>query len=153
MTRGRRPTRALEKADAIAKPRGRVQYYEHGPDMYADFTITGPEIHAPVKIKRMSYIRCTLRWLEREAQAEIAGLKMYPSSKEISRELWIYSPDYFWRFFRVCDTGLVELGRDGMPLPAKSPAPQPLTAAAVTRPDAVTPPEPGGCQPEDSTSS
>ncbi|MDD1687879.1 hypothetical protein [Methanoregula sp.] len=153
MTRGRHPVRALEKADKIAKERGLVQYYERGPKMLADFTITGPMIHAPVKIKRMPYIRCTLRWLEREAAAGIAGLKMYPSSKEISRELWIYSPDYFWRFFRVCDTGLVELGRDGVPLPLKSPASQPLTAAAATRPDAVTPPEPGDCQPEDGTSS
>lgn len=123
MTRGRHPIRALEKADAIAKPRGRVQYYERGPDMFADFTITGPEIHAPVKIKRMRYIRCTMQWLEREAHAEIAGLKMYPSSREISRELWICSPEYAWRFFRVCDTGLAELGRDGMPLLQKCPVP------------------------------
>ena len=139
MTRGRHPVRALEKAGAIAKERGLVQYYERGPDMLADFTITGPGIHAPVKIKRMQYIRCTMRWLEREAAAWIAGLKMYPSSKEISREIWIYSPEYFWRFFRVCDTGLVELGRDGVPLPLKSPAPRPGVTPG-TRPNAVTPP-------------
>jgi len=133
MTRGRHPIRALEKADTIAKPRGIVQYYERGPGMLADFSITIPPCHAPVKIKRMRYIKCTLQWLEREAHAEIAGLKMFPSSREISRELWICSPEYAWRFFRVCDTGLVELGRDGVLLPPGSPAPHKRTKTRDTR--------------------
>jgi hypothetical protein len=111
--------------------------------MLADFSITIPACHAPVKIKRMRYIRCTLQWLEREAHAEIAGLKMFPSSREISRELWICSPEYAWRFFRVCDTGLVELGRDGMPLLQKSPVPRPGAVTPETRPGAVSPPAPG----------
>lgn len=124
MTRGPYPKRALEKAQKISEKRGFVQYYERRPGMIADFSITSPESNAEVKIKRIGHIRCTLLWLEREASDEIASLKMFPSSREISRELWIYSPEYFWRFFRVCDTGLAELGRDGMPLPKKSPAPQ-----------------------------
>ena len=120
----RHPIKALEKADPIARQRGDVQYYERGPGMNADFTITTPEIFAPVKIKRMRYLRCTIRWLEREAAEEIAGLRLYPSSREISRELWFCSSEYAFRYFRVCDTGLVELGRDGQPLPEKSPAPK-----------------------------
>ena len=125
VTRGRHPVRALEEAEPIAKKRGLVRYYERGPDLVADFSIVIPECLAQVKIKRMRYVRCTLPWLEREAYAEITGLKMFPSSREISRELWICSPDYCWRFFRICDTGLCELGRDGMPLPEKSTVPVP----------------------------
>ena len=125
MTRGRYPERALEKALKIAKTRGIARCYKRGPDMIADFSITNPECTAEVRIKRLRRIRFTLQWLGREAEDMIAGLLLIPSSKEISRELWICSPDYFWRFFRVCDGGLAELGRDGMPLPLKSPAPQP----------------------------
>lgn len=135
----RHPIKALEKADPIARKRGHVQYYERGPGMNADFSITTPEILVKVKIKRMRYLRCTLRWLERDAADEIAGLRLYPSSREISRELWFCSPEYAFRFFRVCDNGLAELGRDGMPLPAKSPEPKPgKISAPVLRPAAIT---------------
>ncbi|MEN6395990.1 MAG: hypothetical protein ABFC78_05855 [Methanoregula sp.] len=143
MTRGRHPVRALEEADPIAKKRGLVRYYERGPDMICDFSITNPEILTQVRIKRMRYIRCTLQWLEREAYTEIKDLKMYPFSQEISREIWICSPEYAWRFFRVCDTGLCELGRDGMPLPKKSPVKKAGTATGTTPPVTGTPATPG----------
>jgi hypothetical protein len=125
MTRGPIPWRALEFAQKIAEKRGLVRHYEREPGMIADFSITSPACNAEVRIKRMGHVRCTLTWLEREAAEQIAGLKMFPSSREISRELWIYSPEYFWRFFRICDDGLAELGRDGKPLPLKSPVPIP----------------------------
>ena len=131
----RHPVKALEKADRIARQRGDVQYYERGPGMTADFNITIPEIFAPVKIKRMRYLRCTIRWLDREAAEEIAGLRLFPSSREISRDLWLCSSTYAFRFFRVCDTGLAELEREGRPLPEKSPgttAGQVHCAATVT---------------------
>jgi hypothetical protein len=131
MTRGRHPVRALEEAETIAKKRGLVRYYERGPGLTCNFSIVNPEILAQVRIMRMRYLRCTLQWLEREALEEIAGLKMFPSSREISRELWICSPEYCWRFFRVCDTGLIELGLDGAVLPPKSPVPLP----GMKRPD------------------
>jgi hypothetical protein len=140
MTRGPYPTRALEKAQKIAEQRGLVHFYERGPGMIADFSITNPARKAEVKIRRMRRIRCTPQWLEREVSVEIDGLKMFPSSSEISRELWIYSPEYFWRFFSICDTGLVELSRDGSVLPLKSPAPQPKPETGGNGPAAGAPP-------------
>ncbi|HVN73572.1 MAG TPA: hypothetical protein VMT44_03135 [Methanoregula sp.] len=119
----RHPLRALDEAAKIAKKRGHVQFYERVPGMICDFTITTPEYDAPVKIKRMPYLRCTIAWVERTAAKEIAGLHLHPSSKEISRELWLCSPEYAFRFLRVCDTGLAELGRDGQLLLQKSPVP------------------------------
>ena len=62
------------KADPIARQRGDVQYYEHGAGMNADVTITTPEIFAPVKIKRMRYLRCTIRRLERERRTWSPGI-------------------------------------------------------------------------------
>ncbi|HNX16960.1 MAG TPA: hypothetical protein PKM50_01370 [Methanoregula sp.] len=139
MTRGRHPVRALEKAGTIAQKRGFVHYYERGPGMLADFSITTPEILAQVRIKRLRYIRCTMNWMEREAAEEIAGLKMFPSSREISRELWICSPEYAWRFYKVCDNGLCELGRDGMLLEQKSPDLKAGTATGTKTPIAAFP--------------
>lgn len=143
MTRGRHPLRALENAEKIAERRGLVQRYERGEGMLADFSIASPPGLGQVKIKRMRYIRCTLAWLEREAYDEIADLRMYPSSREISRELWICSPKYLFRFFRVCDTGLAELGRDGEPLPQKSPVPKAKIVSSHRRANAVASPESG----------
>ncbi len=131
MTRGRHPDRALEKAEKIAIKRGLVHLYKRGPGLLADFSITTRELKAEVKIKRLRRIRTTPSGLEREAAEEIAGLRLYPASAEISRELWIYSPDYFWRFFRVTETGLVELARDGSVLQHKAPPRTPASGSFV----------------------
>ena len=56
--------------------------------------------------------------MERNLAAEIAEIRIIASSREISRELWLCSPRYAYRFFRVLDDGLIELGRDGVPLAA-----------------------------------
>jgi len=131
MTRGRHPDRALEKAEKIAIKRGLVHLYKRRPGLLADFSITTRELKTEVKIKRLRRIRTTPSGLEREAAEEIAGLRLYPASAEISRELWIYSPDYFWRFFRVTETGLVELGRDGSVLQHKAPPGTPVSGSFV----------------------
>jgi hypothetical protein len=65
----------------------------------------------------MRHLRCTLEQLEREAAEELAYLRMIASSPAVSRELWICSPRGTFRFFRITDNGLVELDRDGRPLP------------------------------------
>ena len=138
MTRGRHPDRALEKAEKIAIKRGLVHLYKRRPGLLADFSITTRELKTEVKIKRLRRIRTTPSGLEREAAEEIAGLRLYPASAEISRELWIYSPDYFWRFFRITETGLVELARDGSVLQHKAPPDTPaactIVAAGAVRP-------------------
>lgn len=147
MTRGRHPDRALEKAEKIAKGRGLVHFYERGPGLLADFSITTRELKAEVKIKRLRRIRTTPAGLEREAADEIAGLRLYPASAEISRELWIYSPDYFWRFFRVTETGLAELARDGSVLQHKAPAGTPVGPAPSATETPVPAPVSGNADP------
>ncbi len=121
MTRGRHPIRAIDNAKDIAEKRGLVRYYARTPGRLCDFSIVTPYGLAEVRIKPMRHLRSTPEWLEREASGDIAALKMYPSSQQISRELWISSPQYFRRYFRVTDTGLIELSPDGQPLPADSP--------------------------------
>jgi len=130
MPRGRFPLKALEAAMKIAVKRGRVRMYERGPGSIATFVIVRPGLLAEVQIKRLRQMGCTKESLDRDAAQEIAGLKMYPSCPQISRELWGVSQDYFIRFFRVMDNGVIELGSDGEPLPA----------GAVVRPDQVSGP-------------
>jgi hypothetical protein len=127
MPRGRFPVKALAAAIEIAMKRGLVRMYERGPGSIATFAIVRPGLLAEVRIKRLRQIGCTKESLDRNAAQEIACLKMYPSCPQISRELWGVSQDYFIRFFRILDNGILELGSDGEPLPAGS----------VVRPDQV----------------
>ena len=117
MTRGRIPVRARKEADPIAEKRGVVQHYQREPGSICDLSIMSPGIISQVRIKCVRRFCCTVEEMGREFAAEIAALRIIASSREISRELWLCSPRYAWRFFRVLDQSLTELGRDGMPLP------------------------------------
>lgn len=123
MSRGRRPVEAIRLATLIAEKRGEVQHFRHGPGIICTFVIYCAGLVAHVRIKRMRHLRCSAQWLEREAAEELAALRIIASSSAISRELWICSPKGNFRFFRVCDGSLVELNRDGQPLPYRSPVP------------------------------
>jgi hypothetical protein len=129
MTRGRRPLEAIRVATLIAEKRGNVQHYVHGPGMICTFTIVSPGREAQVSIKRVRHLRCSPQWLERETANAIAGLRLIVSSDDISRELWICSPTGTFRFFRVLDSSLIELGPDGNLIPAVQPSPRKKTLA------------------------
>ena len=121
MTRGRLPVRAWKEADPIAEKRGVVQHYQREPCRICDFTIMSPGIVTHVRIKCMRRLCCSAEEMGRSLATEIAALRIIPSSREISRELWLCSPRYAWRFFRVLDNSLAELGRDGKVLPVDAP--------------------------------
>jgi hypothetical protein len=80
-----------------------------------------PGIVTHVRIKCVRRFCCTAEEMGRTLAAEIAALRIIASSREISRELWLCSPRYAWRFFRVLDSSLAELGRDGTVLPVTAP--------------------------------
>jgi len=121
MTRGRLPVLAWKEADPIAEKRGMVQHYQHEPGGICDFTIMSPGIVTHVRIKCVRRFCCTTEEIGQTLAAEIAALRIIASSQEISRELWLCSPRYAWRFFRVLDSSLAELGRDGTVLPVTAP--------------------------------
>jgi hypothetical protein len=123
MTRGRIPVEALRVAEPIAEKRGLVQHYLRERGSVCTFTIMSPGIVAHVALRCVRRLCCTVKEISRDCAAEIGGLRIIASSKEISRELWLSSPRYALRFFRVLDTGLLELGRDGAPLTAANPTP------------------------------
>jgi hypothetical protein len=132
MTRGRPPLVALEDANPIADKRGTVMHYQHEPGSLCNFSIMSPGRVTFVCVKRLRRLCCTIEELARQFAPEIAALRMIASVPAISRELWLCSPKCAWRFFRICDGSILELGRDGMPLAPAGPAP--ATAAASAKP-------------------
>jgi len=127
MTRGRRPLMAIRESVLIAKKRGEVRQFLHEPAMICNFVIYCPGFVAHVRIKRVTRVHCSHAWIEWEAADALTVLRAIASGPVISRELWVYLPRGAFRFFRVTDTGLIELARDGSVLPEK---PKPVFVAA-----------------------
>ncbi len=119
MTRGRMPLMALREAVLIAKKRGETRQFMHEPGTICNFVIYCPGFVAHVRIKRVTRVHCDHAWIEGEAADALAALRAIASGPGISRELWVFLPRGAFRFFRVTDTGLVELNRDGAVMPEK----------------------------------
>ncbi len=119
MTRGRIPLMALREAVLIAKKRGETRQFMHEPGTICNFVIYCLGFVAHVRIKRVTRVHCSHAWIEGEAADALAALRAIASGSGISRELWVFLPRGAFRFFRVTDTGLVELDRDGSVMPEK----------------------------------
>lgn len=113
MSRGRKPLMAIREALVIAKKRGEVRQFMDEAGMICNFVIYCPGFVAHVRIKRVTRVHCTPAWIEWEAADALASLRAIASGSGISRELWVFLPRGAFRFFRVTETGLVELDRDG----------------------------------------
>jgi hypothetical protein len=123
---------ALREAVLIAKKRGETRQFMHEPGMICNFVIYCLGFVAHVRIKRVTRVHCSHAWIEGEAADALAALRAIASGSGISRELWVFLPRGRFRFFRVTDTGLVELSRDGSVMPEKTgpvSVGQPLTLA------------------------
>lgn len=117
MSRGPRQVRTLSDAIPIAHVRGHVQMTATGPEQLYDFTIASSFPVAFVTAKYAPRIFATLAEIVAEFQEAIARLRSVTQDAAISRELWLRSKHGTWRFFRIMADHLVELGRDGKPLP------------------------------------
>jgi len=129
MSRGRQPIVAQEDAKPVAEKRGTVMHYQLEPGSLCDFSIMGPERVAFVRVKRVRRLCCAIEEIARKFAPDIAALRIIASVPAISREIWIYSPKGVFRFFRICDASIIELGRDGMQL-ATGPALAPAAASS-----------------------
>jgi hypothetical protein len=116
MTRGRLPKKGLEDAILVAKTRGTVMSFLKNRDSLCDFMIIGNDNLVVVRVRKARRIRNSREEFEREFQEPIMGLRSFPSSGIILKELWTYSRYGIWRFFRVEDSGMIEICQDGTPL-------------------------------------
>jgi len=149
MSRGRRPLAALSEAMHIAKKRGETQAFVHGPGTICNFVIYSPGITAHVRIKRITRIHCSHAWIEGEARDALAALRAIAPGTGISRELWVYLPRGAFRFFRVGETGLVELNRNGTVMPERTKPVYREKPAAAIPVQAPVPKTPAGTDPSD----
>ena len=117
MTRGRKPLMALREAVLIAKKRGETRQFMHEPGTICNTVIYCPNIVAHVRIKRVTRVHCSHALIERDAADALVMLRAIAYGTGISRELWVFLPRGAFRFFRVEDTGLIELDREGVVIP------------------------------------
>jgi hypothetical protein len=113
MTRGRLPKKGLGDAIHVAMARGIVMTFLQSMESVCDFMIMGNGTLVFVRVRKARRIRGTREEIEREFQDTLGQIRSFPSSDLIIRELWIYSRYGIWRFFRVGDTGIVEICQDG----------------------------------------
>lgn len=138
MTRGRKPLMALREAVLIAKKRGETRQFMHEPGTICNFVIYCPGIVAHVRIKRVIRVHCSHALIERDAADALVMLRAITYGPGISRELWVFLPRGAFRFFRVEDTGLIELDRDGVVI-AEIPKPAPIAQPAIAMSSAIPP--------------
>jgi hypothetical protein len=91
----------------------------HEPGTICNFVIYCPGFTAHIRIKRVTRVHCPHAWIEGEAADALRTLRAIAPGTGISRELWIFLPRGAFRFFRVEETGLIELNRDGTVMPEK----------------------------------
>ncbi|MDD5141851.1 hypothetical protein [Methanoregula sp.] len=113
MRRGPPPTRGFDITIPIAMGRGSVMLFQQLPEHVCDFSITGNGIFALVRIMATTRLHETVAEISWRFSGAIAGLSTLPFGGPISRELWLYSRYGTMRFFRVLETGLVEIDCHG----------------------------------------
>ena len=118
MTRGRRPVLGLEDAVPIARVRGTIMHFQPEAESVSDFMINGGGRLVFVRVRKAQRLHGTLEEMEAECRGLVTRLRSLPGSGPVLRELWIYSRYGIWRYFRVRDVGMVEIGPDGSPLAA-----------------------------------
>jgi hypothetical protein len=121
MTRGPQPLKAQDESLPIAEKRGLVMRYQHRRGNICDFSVMSPGLVSFVCVMRLIRLSSTPEDILHDFSSVIGELRFIASSPAISRELWLRTPRGAWRFFRVLDDSLLELGRDGMPLSNSGP--------------------------------
>ena len=120
MSRGRHPDQGRALAEPVAGRRGRIHMIEPGQNTLLDLVIAGPGMFHAVIIRRTRRLRATLQDLEAGFGGLIGEVRQLPCGDPVSREIWWYNRAGHLRFFRVDETGLVELAADGQLLTGES---------------------------------
>lgn len=116
MSRGRPPYNGMELALPVAEARGRVMEIVQNGNAPAMFVIDADGKIFFVFIRRVDPFRITPREMEAQNRTVLVLIRSLPASADIIREFWAYSKYGTVRFFRVEDSLLLEIGRDGRPL-------------------------------------
>lgn len=158
MKRGPPPAKGFDRAIPVALMRGRVMFYQQVPEYVCDFTIMGNGLLALVRVMMMTRVHAPLAEIAWKYADAVTGLCTIAFGGPVSRELWLYSRYGTLRFFRVAETGLVEIDGHGFPfvngkpvttqpaIPGVNPLPSDPAAPAV--PPVTGPPGSGPFDPK-----
>jgi hypothetical protein len=127
MTRGRRPSTGLDGAIEIAKMKGTVIKFLLQQETAFSFLIQTLTSIIFVRIHYKNRLHASIQEIETEFHELIARLRLLPASEVVVRQLWLYSRRGVWRYFVITDTGIEEIGVDG--LPAGAPKERSVTGA------------------------
>jgi hypothetical protein len=130
MTRGRRPTTGLDGAIEIAKVRGTVIKFLPQQETAFSFLIQTLISIIFVRIRYSNRLHASVPEIETEFLELIIRLRLLPASGIVVRQLWIYSRSGIWRYFIITETGIEEIGVDG--LPAGAPVKRSVSGAGGT---------------------
>jgi hypothetical protein len=123
-----RPRRTLPEGISLARLRGKVEITRYNREALYHFTIVAARMVAFVRVRFAPQILATLPEIAADFQKDLTRLRVIVQDAAISRELWLRSRYGTWRFFRITDTGLVEIDRDGQVFPdSGSPGSGPVT--------------------------
>jgi hypothetical protein len=100
----------------IAQRRGTVRRFVREPGDLCDLIILGADRVVIVRIRRTRRLHCTLQEIGQQFRESVSGLRGIASAGMMTKELWVCSYNGSWRFFRVTDDTLAELGCDGSPI-------------------------------------
>jgi hypothetical protein len=117
MSRTARPRRALPDAISLARLRGQVHVTHRSREALFHFSVIAAGIIVFVRVRYAAQILATVPETAAEFRGDISRLRAIVQGAAISRELWLRSRHGTWRFFRVTENGLVEIGRDGQVCP------------------------------------
>lgn len=113
MSRGPPPDKGFEAALPVALMRGRVMFFRQSHDGVCDFMIAGNGILALVRLMMAQRIRAPIMEIARDYSDAVDGLYTIPFGGPVSRELWLCSRYGTLRFFRLAETGLIEIDACG----------------------------------------
>jgi len=113
MNKTSRPRRTLPEGISLARLRGKVELTRHTREALYHLTIVAAGMVAFVRVRFAAQILATLPEIEAEFKKDLVRLRAIVQDAAISRELWLRSRYGTWRFFRITETGLVEIDRNG----------------------------------------
>jgi hypothetical protein len=116
MTRGIPSQKALDAALHVAQARGEVMFFRQDPGTPCNFLINYAGGGVVVRVRRTRRLHCSVPEIAIQNIEPLDLLRSASLPPGITREFWLWAPSGSLRFFRVEDTGLIELDRHGEPL-------------------------------------
>jgi hypothetical protein len=88
----------------------------YAPDSICDLVIRTVALVFFVRVVRFDNILASSGEIEYAFRGIIQELRLFPASQQIQAELWVYSKNGTYRFFRLTENGLEEIRQDGEPV-------------------------------------